>query len=95
MTDPTPDLMPDGVGEAEPDDGGDLAAVVIVGLTTSGCVRATALDALQHGFVPVLVVRDAVGDRDQRPHLANLLDPQAKYADVIGEAEAIEEMTRV
>jgi len=62
--------------------------VVIVGLTTSGCVRASALDALQHGFVPV-VVREAVGDRDPRPHAANLLDLQAKYADVVSEREAV------
>jgi maleamate amidohydrolase len=65
-----------------------IDTVVIVGLTTSGCVRATAVDALQHGFVPV-VVRDAVGDRDPRPHEANLLDLQAKYADVVTEAEAL------
>jgi maleamate amidohydrolase len=62
--------------------------VVITGLTTSGCVRASAVDALQHGFAP-LVVRDAVGDRDPRPHEANLLDLQAKYADVITGAAAI------
>lgn len=62
--------------------------VMIVGLSTSGCVRASAVDAMQHGFVPV-VVRDAVGDRDQRPHEANLFDLDAKYADVIGEDEAL------
>ena len=66
---------------------------VIVGLTTSGCVRATALDALQHGFAPI-VVRDAVGDRDPRPHEANLLDLQAKYADVVGEADVLAAFTR-
>ncbi len=68
--------------------------VVVVGLTTSGCVRASALDALQHGFVPV-VVADAVGDRDPRPHQANLLDLQAKYADVVDEAEAVAELWRL
>ncbi len=62
--------------------------VVVTGLTTSGCVRATAVDALQHGFAPV-VVRDAVGDRDPRPHEANLLDLRAKYADVVSEADAV------
>ncbi|MDH4147407.1 MAG: isochorismatase family protein [Acidimicrobiia bacterium] len=56
--------------------------VLIAGVSTSGCVRATALDALQHGFVPV-VVRDAVGDRDTRVHDANLFDLAAKYADVV------------
>ncbi|WP_067568529.1 isochorismatase family protein [Nocardia acidivorans] len=56
--------------------------VLITGLTTSGCVRATATDALQYGFRP-LVVADACGDRDRRLHEANLLDLDAKYADVI------------
>lgn len=58
-------------------------SVVICGLSTSGCVRATALDACQHGFAPT-VVRDAVGDRTAAIHDANLLDLEAKYADVIG-----------
>jgi maleamate amidohydrolase len=65
-----------------------IDTLVLVGLTTSGCVRATAVDALQHGFVPV-VVREAVGDRDPRPHQANLLDLEAKYADVVGELEVV------
>lgn len=56
--------------------------VLIGGVSTSGCVRATAVDACQHGFVP-LVVRDAVGDRHPAPHEANLFDLQAKYAEVI------------
>ena len=67
--------------------------VVLVGLTTSGCIRASAVDALQHGFVPV-VVADAVGDRDRRPHEANLLDLAAKYADVVTEAEAVAALAR-
>ncbi|HUZ23302.1 MAG TPA: isochorismatase family protein [Streptosporangiaceae bacterium] len=58
--------------------------LVITGVSTSGCVRATAVDALQHGFVP-LVVRQAVGDRDPRPHDAALFDLQAKYAEVVDE----------
>ena len=62
--------------------------VVVVGVSTSGCVRATTLDALQHGFRPV-VVREAVGDRDPRPHEANLFDLQAKYADVLSEDEVV------
>ena len=56
--------------------------LLIAGVTTSGCVRATAVDACQHGFIP-LVVRDAVGDRSPGPHEANLFDLQAKYAEVI------------
>lgn len=62
--------------------------VLITGYSTSGCVRATALDALQHGFVP-LVVRDACADRHPSPHEANLFDLQAKYAEVISEGEAL------
>jgi maleamate amidohydrolase len=55
--------------------------VLIAGLSTSGCVRASAVDCCQHGFVPV-VVREAVGDRAAGPHEANLFDLQAKYAEV-------------
>jgi len=62
--------------------------LLITGFSTSGCVRASALDALQHGFVPY-VVRDACGDRADGPHQANLFDLQAKYAEVVGEAEAL------
>jgi maleamate amidohydrolase len=65
-----------------------IDTVIIVGFSTSGCVRATATDAIQHGFIP-LVVRDAVGDRDPGVHEANLFDLDAKYADVIDEATAI------
>ncbi len=62
--------------------------VMLAGFSTSGCVRASTLDALQHGFVPY-VVRDACGDRDPAPHEANLFDLQAKYAEVVSEARAI------
>lgn len=62
--------------------------LLIAGVTTSGCIRATALDTLQHGFAP-FVVRDACGDRHSQPHEANLFDLQAKYAEVVSEAEAI------
>ncbi len=62
--------------------------LLITGFSTSGCVRATALDALCHGFAP-FVVRDACGDRDPRPHEQNLFDMAAKMAEVVSEAEAI------
>jgi maleamate amidohydrolase len=62
--------------------------LLITGFSTSGCVRATALDALQSGFAP-FVVRDACGDRHPAPHEANLFDLQAKYAEVIGEEDAL------
>jgi maleamate amidohydrolase len=55
--------------------------VLIAGVSTSGCVRASAVDCCQHGFIPV-VVREAVGDRAQGPHESNLFDLQAKYAEV-------------
>ncbi|MCX4722448.1 isochorismatase family protein [Streptomyces sp. NPDC090052] len=61
---------------------------VVCGATTSGCVRATAVDAVQSGF-QVLVPSDAVGDRAQGPHDAALFDIQAKYGDVIDQADAL------
>lgn len=66
-----------------------IDTLVVTGFSTSGCVRATALDALQHGFAP-FVVREACGDRHSAPHEANLFDLQAKYAEVISEAEALQ-----
>lgn len=63
--------------------------LLITGFSTSGCVRASALDALQYGFIP-FVVRDACADRHPGPHEANLFDLQAKYAEVIGEAAALD-----
>ncbi|MFN3620110.1 isochorismatase family protein [Sphingorhabdus sp.] len=65
-----------------------IDTLLITGLSTSGCVRATALDALQSGFAP-FVVRDACGDRHPAPHEANLFDLQAKYAEVISERDAV------
>ncbi len=65
-----------------------IDTLVIVGVSTSGCVRATALDACQHGFVP-LVVRDGCGDRSETVHEANLFDLQQKYAEVCSESEAL------
>lgn len=68
--------------------------LLIGGVSTSGCVRATAVDACQSGFVP-LVVRDAVGDRHPAPHEANLFDLQAKYAEVISLSFAEEYLASV
>ncbi len=68
--------------------------LLITGLSTSGCVRATALDACQNGFLP-FVIRDACGDRHTAPHEANLFDLQAKYAEVISEADAIRHLKAV
>ena len=63
--------------------------LIITGVSTSGCIRATAIDACQYGFVPV-VVSDACGDRDQGIHDANLFDINAKYADVVSEQEVLD-----
>lgn len=60
----------------------NIDSVIISGVTTSGCVRATALDAMQNNFLTT-VAEDCVGDRDQDAHQANLFDLKAKYADVL------------
>jgi maleamate amidohydrolase len=62
--------------------------VVLTGLTTSGCVRASCVDSMSHGFI-TSVVADACGDRHPAPHEANLFDMNAKYADVVSEAEIV------
>lgn len=62
--------------------------VVITGTTTSGCVRATAVDGLSHGY-RVIVPRECVGDRAELPHVANLFDIDAKYGDVVSLQEAV------
>jgi nicotinamidase-related amidase len=62
--------------------------VIVTGASTSGCVRATAVDALQHGY-RVLVPREAVGDRNPEAHEANLYDLDTKYADVVSVGETI------
>ena len=77
-----------GTGLAEALHAEGIDTLLITGYSTSGCVRASALDAMQHGFVP-LVVREACADRHPAPHEANLFDLQAKYAEVISEAEAL------
>lgn len=59
-----------------------IDTVLIAGVSTSGCVRASAVDCCQHGFVPA-VVREAVGDRAPGPHEASLFDLQAKYGEVV------------
>jgi maleamate amidohydrolase len=65
-----------------------IDSVILCGATTSGCIRATAVDLLQYGF-PAMVPRECVGDRAQAPHEANLFDIQAKYADVVSAEDAI------
>lgn len=78
--------------------GTDLAAqlsaagadsLVVTGLTTSGCVRATAVDGMQYDY-PVVIPRQAVGDRNPEAHEANLFDLNAKYADVLELKEVLD-----
>jgi maleamate amidohydrolase len=66
-----------------------IDSLIITGLTTSGCIRATCIDTVSNGFIPI-VVADACGDRHEAPHEANLFDMNAKYADVVDEAAVIE-----
>ncbi len=66
---------------------------ITLGFSTSGCVRATALDATQSGFRS-LVAREACGDRDEAVHDSNLFDLDAKYADVMSETEIHELLRR-
>ena len=68
--------------------------VIITGVTTSGCIRATCVDTMSYGFIPI-VVADACGDRHDAPHEANLFDMNAKYADVVSEAEVIEYLRKL
>ncbi|KHJ52638.1 isochorismatase family protein [Halomonas sp. NyZ770] len=65
-----------------------IDTLIITGCSTSGCIRATAVDGLQHGF-RVMVVRDCVGDRHPAPHEANLFDIDSKYGDVVGLDETL------
>jgi nicotinamidase-related amidase len=64
-------------------------SVIVTGASTSGCVRATVVDALQHGYRP-LVPREAVGDRNPRAHEASLYDVDAKYGDVVSLEETLD-----
>ena len=66
--------------------------VLVTGCTTSGCVRASVVDALSHGFRPIVVV-EGVGDRAKEPHDASLFDIENKYGDVVGLEEVRKYLT--
>ena len=68
--------------------------VLLTGLSTSGCVRASCLDAMSNGFI-TLVVEDAVGDRAEAVHNANLFDMSAKYADLVSTSAAADYLVSV
>jgi maleamate amidohydrolase len=65
-----------------------IDTLILLGCSTSGCVRAAAIDAIQYGY-RVIVPRECVGDRHDGPHDANLFDINAKYGDVVEKAEVI------
>ena len=67
--------------------------LIITGCTTSGCVRASAVDGCQYGF-RTIVVKEAVGDRAPEPHEANLFDIDAKYGDVVTLEDALDYLRR-
>ena len=62
--------------------------LIVTGCSTSGCIRATAVDGMQYGF-RVMVPRECVGDRHAEPHEANLFDIDSKYGDVVSRAELL------
>jgi maleamate amidohydrolase len=68
--------------------------VILLGCSTSGCVRASAVDGVSYGF-NVIVVRECVGDRHDAPHEANLFDIDSKYGDVVRKAEILEYLASV
>lgn len=65
-----------------------IDTVVLCGFSTSGCVRASCVDAVSHGFIPV-VVPEACGDREVRPHDQAVFDMGAKYGEVVPLADAV------
>lgn len=69
-----------------------IDTVIITGCSTSGCVRASAVDAMQYGF-RAIVPRECVGDRHKAPHEANLFDIDSKYGDVVAKREALVYLT--
>ncbi|ERS96140.1 maleamate amidohydrolase [Sporothrix schenckii 1099-18] len=70
-----------------------IDTVVVCGVSTSGCVRASTLDAMQSGFRP-MVVASACGDRSKAIQDANLFDLDSKYADVVAEEEALDKLRK-
>lgn len=71
-----------------------IDTIIVTGATTSGCVRATVVDAIQYGFTPI-VAEDAVGDREQKTHEQSLFDMRQKYADVMKTEEVIQELLSI
>ena len=71
-----------------------IDTLILTGCSTSGCIRATAVDGVSHGY-RVIVPEEAVSDRAEGPHYANLFDINAKYGDVVPLAEVLEYLRRL
>lgn len=71
-----------------------IDTLLMIGCSTSGCIRASAVDAVQHGF-RAMVVRECVGDRHPGPHEANLFDIDSKYGDVVHKRETLDYLNRL
>jgi maleamate amidohydrolase len=67
--------------------------LILTGCSTSGCIRATSIDGMQHGF-RVIVPRECVGDRHESPHESNLFDINSKYGDVVSRQEVLAYLAR-
>lgn len=67
---------------------GRFDTLIVTGCTTSGCIRATVVDAISHGFRPIIPI-ECVGDRAKEPHDSNLFDMQGKYGDVLPTEEVL------
>ncbi len=72
----------------------NVDTVLMAGCTTSGCIRATAVDTVQYGFRPI-IVEECVGDRHPDPHNANLFDIGNKYGDIVPRQEVIEYLEKI
>ena len=70
-----------------------IKTLVVAGVTTSGCVRASVVDAMSYGFQPV-VLSDCVGDRVESAHLASLRDMEMKYAQVLSSTDFFEQTSQ-
>ena len=71
-----------------------IDTLILAGCSTSGCIRASAIDGIQHGF-RVIVPRECVGDRHDEPHESNLFDINAKYGDVVSSGEVLAYMEKL
>ena len=71
-----------------------IDTVILTGCSTSGCIRATAIDGMQHGF-RVIVPQECVGDRHRAPHEANLFDINSKYGDVVQKTAVMDYLTHL